>query len=448
MISFGQPVCSMAKNSKTVILSFDDGPHPGTTEKILEILNEHKVPGTFFLVGKMIEKYPYLVRKIYASGGEIGNHTYSDIRLTELSKEEIKHALNTVSYLLEEIVGKKTRFFRPPGGRLNRKVLNIAHIEGYNAVLWTRYVGDTSKGITSMKIFKRATWNPERIELIMMHDGPRETIRALPRIIRFYQRRGYKFTTVSGITPPLFNNYHITKKTNLSDWPIALWDSENKELNSQQRDIPKKVAGIMALFAWVGSTVFFVRLSGNKRYKKKPVSIVFLGMKKKYIESLFNILDEKNIKGTFFLTEDHVEELNSFENKKIQPHNIAYLKKSDSVKIKEDLIRWKDKLGVLKSTAVPLCYSANGYSAEEIKDLKEVGYLPIEWKIAPPKKNINTPARLIKYFMKRLQTQKVIPVWGDRKCTIKALPDLITGISKKGYSFFSLNDYVVEKFLS
>ena len=140
---------AFAKDAKTVILTFDDGPHPITTEKILGILKENDVPATFFLVGKMIEKYPHLVRRIYESGCEIGNHTYSDTRLTSMDRSEVREAMRSVNDLLVEITGKRTCYFRPPGGRLDDTVMDAACDEGCSVVLWTRFVNDTAKSVDS-----------------------------------------------------------------------------------------------------------------------------------------------------------------------------------------------------------------------------------------------------------------------------------------------------------
>ncbi len=425
--------------TKRVILTFDDGPHPYTTEKILEILNQQEITATFFLVGIMIEKYPHLVKKIYESGCEIGNHTYSDTRLTTLNKMELKDSLNSVNKLLESITGKQTIFFRPPGGRSNKDIIETARKEGYYTVFWTRHVSDTSYGITVEKIIKRATVNPLDTELIMMHDGPPETIEALPEVIRFYKKRGYEFTTVSKVTPPMFKNMN-GGAGEVSDWPMVLGNA-----NSGEMDWQLYLIGIIALFASIGSTFYFIRYS-NSRKMNIHVSIVFLGVGKKYLQDLFKILRDMNIIGTFFLSEKDVGELLDLNNPQIHYHNIAYLKSSVPGEVKESLIRWKRKLHNSKYSIIPLYYSISGYTKKEIKELKEEGFFPVNWKMAPPDRELNSSHHLIEYVMKKLKNRTVIPIWGDRKLTVEALPDLINEISLKGYSILSLNDYLVKRY--
>lgn len=99
---------------KELALTFDDGPQPGATEAILDVLRRHGVHATFFLIGENCEKYPELVQRIYAEGHDIGSHSYSHPNLGEVSDSRIRFELNLTQRLLQALTGHSTLLFRPP----------------------------------------------------------------------------------------------------------------------------------------------------------------------------------------------------------------------------------------------------------------------------------------------------------------------------------------------
>ncbi|MBN2407684.1 MAG: polysaccharide deacetylase family protein [Elusimicrobia bacterium] len=434
-------------NGKTVILTFDDGPHPITTEKILEILKQHDVPATFFLVGKMIKRHPYLARKIYESDYEIGNHTYSDTRLTAMSGSEIRGAMTSVNDLLFDITGKRTCYFRPPGGRLDENVREIACEQGYSVVLWTRFVNDTAEKVSCEDIVRRATSGPRDKEIIMMHDGPEKTIQALPEVIRFYKDRGYSFSTVSRICPPMFEGASRVAKNSIEEWPVYLWDAGSPIPVSRPSDLTKKLTGFMVVFASVGSTVFFVRVS-NGRKGPSPISLVFLGAGQENFLDICRAMSGIGLKGTFFVSEEDARRLPGAGNL-TDGHDMAYMKDGCAGDLAVGLKRWKDALAGSGYTYIPLCYSPSGFDEFEIKFLRGEGFLPVDWKLPPPPRYILDKGTVMKgYFLRRLKAQKVIPLWGDAAYGEGVIEELVKSISEKGYSFMPLEEYVVKKHLN
>ena len=97
-------------------LTFDDGPDPVYTRKILDILKEKKVPGTFFVIGEHADANPDLVRREWAEGNDIGNHTFTHPNLAEKSPIRVSLELNATQRLIESLTGHSTRLFRPPYG--------------------------------------------------------------------------------------------------------------------------------------------------------------------------------------------------------------------------------------------------------------------------------------------------------------------------------------------
>ena len=181
---------------KEIALTFDDGPDPNVTPRILDVLNKEGVKATFFVVGKMVEKYPSLLKEIWGEGHDVGNHTYSHPDLTRLSKKDVLEELDKTRILIKKITGKDTYLFRPPGGRYDNKVIVTTTLTGYKMILWTDYPGDY--GCPSSKlIYERAVSRAEEEGIILLHNGLDSTLDALPGIISELKKRGYGFVTIS-----------------------------------------------------------------------------------------------------------------------------------------------------------------------------------------------------------------------------------------------------------
>lgn len=125
-----------------IALTFDDGPNDGYTERLLEILARHNAQATFFLIGRFARERAALVRRIRAAGHLIGNHTWTHPRLMFSSPARIREELSSTSTALEDILGERIEFFRPPHGARNPIVLRVARELGLVPVLWNVTVFD------------------------------------------------------------------------------------------------------------------------------------------------------------------------------------------------------------------------------------------------------------------------------------------------------------------
>ncbi len=124
-----------AAGGKEIWLTFDDGPHPTHTKKVLNILAAHQVKATFFVIGRNCAFYPATLKAIAEGGHRIGNHTYNHPRLTTLSRAKIKEELlKTEAIIAPYIKGKK--LFRPPYGAHNALVDEVVAELGYRLVIW------------------------------------------------------------------------------------------------------------------------------------------------------------------------------------------------------------------------------------------------------------------------------------------------------------------------
>ncbi len=192
--------------AKLIALTFDDGPDPKITERILDILEAKSAKATFFVLGRHALKHPETLRRIRASGHDIGNHTYSHPNPLELSSRDLELELNATQRVLESELGIHTTLFRPPfnGGNSFEKPgsINLAdHATrlGYLTVLggvdsqdWMNPPAPLLHDIVVSKILGGYG------QIIVMHDfGQRQaTLEALPMIIDTLHARGYRFAAV------------------------------------------------------------------------------------------------------------------------------------------------------------------------------------------------------------------------------------------------------------
>lgn len=185
---------------KTIALTFDDGPHPQYTERLLKVLAEHNVKATFFVVGKQAEKHPDLIQKIFQEGHELANHTYSHRDMRLLTPDEIGDELDRTGKWVESVTAQRMRFFRPPGGQYDADILREAESLGYRIVLWNIFPQDhTRPDPETLKA--RVLSTREARGVVLLHSGIESTVQVLPDLIEEFKSRGYGFVTVSQMAP-------------------------------------------------------------------------------------------------------------------------------------------------------------------------------------------------------------------------------------------------------
>jgi len=138
---FGPTVCRTNRPEKLAI-TFDDGPNPAITPKLLELLAKHNAKATFFLVGKYVRESPGLVKEIVQQGHAVGNHTDTHPNLIFCAPEKTNTELLRCSESLVGITGEKPRWFRPPFGFRSPWLGGIVQRQGMRLAMWTRIPGD------------------------------------------------------------------------------------------------------------------------------------------------------------------------------------------------------------------------------------------------------------------------------------------------------------------
>ena len=136
------PTMVLPERLGEIALTFDDGPNPVWTPRLLDILAGQHVKATFFLIGQYAEAEPYLTRHIAESGHIIGNHTWSHPNLALTGRKKIHDELYRTKHALEQITGSRVRYFRPPFGARRPAVLAEARELGMSPVLWNAMTND------------------------------------------------------------------------------------------------------------------------------------------------------------------------------------------------------------------------------------------------------------------------------------------------------------------
>ncbi len=198
------------ENEKLVALTFDDGPS-NITEKVLDILEENHIVGSFFLIGQYVtpEKKPTLQRQL-ALGCEIANHSFTHSDMSKMSPEEIREEIAKTSAVIRELVPVETRFFRPPYISLSDAMydnIDMPFICGTDSRDWDPASTVQDRINNVLNTVHDGT-------LVLMHDmkDNQKTLEALPVIIRELRGRGFQFATASQIFEKKGIDPHVPHK--------------------------------------------------------------------------------------------------------------------------------------------------------------------------------------------------------------------------------------------
>ena len=187
----------MTNVSNTVYLTFDDGPDPEWTPRVLDALDEAQVPATFFAIGEEAKRSPDLVRRIHSTGHAVGNHTYSHRHPWFMSQRAARAQVRDGAQALSDVTGVAPRFYRPPHGRYRPCMSDEAHRCGERVVLWDVSAIDWGPLGTAEAIEKRLH-AVRGGNIVLMHDGrnqhnrPDELIKILPAFLKRLADRGLR----------------------------------------------------------------------------------------------------------------------------------------------------------------------------------------------------------------------------------------------------------------
>lgn len=211
---FGPTVVHGAREIREVALTYDDGPNPPYTDRILDVLREERVPATFFLVGRAVQAYPATVRRIVREGNAVGNHSWDHAHLIFESQAALRGDLDRTDDAIERAAGVRPTLMRPPFGIRDFAVVAQARALGYRVVMWSvplpRDWEQPGDGVIARRVIGRVRDG----SIIVLHDGDRGIVCAprgpAPRslcdrsqeaaatreIVEALRARGYAFVTV------------------------------------------------------------------------------------------------------------------------------------------------------------------------------------------------------------------------------------------------------------
>ena len=189
------PVYSGSRMVHTIAITFDDGPHQLLTPALLDTLDAIEVKASFFLVGKMVDRYPALVREIFARGHTVANHSYWHKNSSLLSPEEFLDDIRRCSESIERNIPVRVRFFRPPGGNYTKNVLSLVEETGMRTVLWDINSRDYT-GVSGARMTARILSKATSGSILLFHSGVSSTIYALPGIVSSLRAKGFEFVTL------------------------------------------------------------------------------------------------------------------------------------------------------------------------------------------------------------------------------------------------------------
>jgi peptidoglycan/xylan/chitin deacetylase (PgdA/CDA1 family) len=185
-------------NAPYIAITFDDGPQPSNTPRLLKMLRERNIKATFFVVGELAREHPEIIRAILADGHEIGNHTMKHpLNMTRLSDDKINEEVGGLANLLQEIAGYRSRLFRPPGGNTNDHIRNMLYNQyGYLNILWSVDPNDWKKPGVSV-VTRRLVSGAQNGGILLCHDLHKSTVDAMPDTLDQLLAKGFHFVTVS-----------------------------------------------------------------------------------------------------------------------------------------------------------------------------------------------------------------------------------------------------------
>lgn len=287
---FGFRVFMRGKSKTEIALTFDDGPDPEYTPKLLDLLKKQGAKATFFVVGENAERNPEIIARIHEEGHILGIHNYVHHSNWLMRPRTVKRQIHRTSDVIKRITGSRPMYYRPPWGIVN--VFDYANLGYLQIVLWTSLFSDWRKKIGPDKLYRRMKQKLKPGQVFLLHDcgstfgadrdAPANTISALERILDDGRQLGYRFV---GIDEMIEITERAKKKKN-SDHRTArkstMKSSEGEEVKVPRIGPLKKViVSLWMAYEKIFHVVFRLRPVGSghffnyriRRYSGPPLDL-------------------------------------------------------------------------------------------------------------------------------------------------------------------------------
>lgn len=179
-----------------IALTFDDGPHPEFTPKVLQLLKKFNARATFFCVGKNVEAYPKLFQKILDEGHRVANHTYSHSNAFGFfTTEKVIAELALTNGIVEKLSGMKMNLYRPAFGVTNPNIKRALLHTGFLSIGWSIRSFDTTN-LPKERVLRRITEKLSKGDIVLLHDTNDKTVAVLEQLLLFLQEENLQSVTV------------------------------------------------------------------------------------------------------------------------------------------------------------------------------------------------------------------------------------------------------------
>ena len=198
---FFNQVWDIPNSENTIYLTFDDGPTPEITERVLEILDKHHIKATFFCIGDNVRKHPEIVQKILSKQHSVGNHTYSHLKGWKTpTKTYINNTEACRMKLNSQFTIQNSQIFRPPYGKITPWQSFKLRKLGYKIIMWDVLSKDYDTSISAEKCYENVIQNVSSGSIIVFHDSNKAKVNilnSLEKTIETLKSKGFNFEKIA-----------------------------------------------------------------------------------------------------------------------------------------------------------------------------------------------------------------------------------------------------------
>jgi peptidoglycan-N-acetylglucosamine deacetylase len=192
-------ISSVHVDEPYIALTFDDGPNKKLTPRLLDLLAQHHIHATFFVVGENAAENPEILQRAVHEGHEIGNHSWSHPNFARMSEDSVRSQVKRTEEAIVSATGARPTLLRPPYGSVTARQKHWLHDElGYEIILWDVDPLDW-KEPGPMVVKNRILKETRPGSIVLSHDIHSQTIEAMPQTLRELEEKGFKFVTVSDL---------------------------------------------------------------------------------------------------------------------------------------------------------------------------------------------------------------------------------------------------------
>lgn len=185
-------IWNIPTDDKIIYLTFDDGPTPGVTDKVLDLLSAYDAKATFFCIGKNVENHPDIYQNILDQGHAAGNHTQSHNKGINTKDADYYESIEQASALIE------SNLFRPPYGRIRRKQVRFLK-NNYKIIMWSVLCGDFDLKMSKEKCKSNVLKHTKSGSIVVFHDSLKAADKmfyALEACLSVFKEKGYRFDAI------------------------------------------------------------------------------------------------------------------------------------------------------------------------------------------------------------------------------------------------------------